>query len=71
MGPPVRRPGAGSGGGTATWAPRIESFYVKDNQLIVRAWPPGIDPSMVDVQVPGNLLTIKGERTFPYRLQDD
>jgi HSP20 family protein len=60
----------GSGSRTATWAPPIESFY-KDNQLVVRAWVPGIDPSTVDVQVSGNLLTIKGERGFPYQLKED
>jgi hypothetical protein len=43
----------------------------QDNQLIVRAWVPGIDQATVDVQVSGNLLAIRGERTFPYRLKDD
>jgi HSP20 family protein len=60
---------AGTGTRAATWAPPIESFY-KDNQLIVRAWVPGIDPAKVDVQVSGNLLTIKGERAFPYQLPE-
>jgi HSP20 family protein len=62
--------GTGSGSRTAAWAPPIESFY-KDNQLVVRAWVPGIDPATVDVQVSGNLLTIKGQRTFPYQLKED
>jgi HSP20 family molecular chaperone IbpA len=42
----------------------------KDKNLVVRVWLPGCDPSKIDVQVSGNLLTIKGERTFPYLLQD-
>lgn len=60
---------AGTGTRATPWAPPIESFY-KDDQLIVRAWVPGVDPAKVDVQVSGNLLTIKGERTFPYRLPE-
>jgi HSP20 family protein len=42
----------------------------KDKNLVVRVWLPGCDPSKIDVQVSGNLLTIKGERTFPHELQD-
>ncbi len=63
----------GSGSTTATgasWAPATEAFY-KDNALVVRAWLPGVDPAKIDVQVTGAILTIKGERVFPYKLAGD
>ncbi len=35
---------------------------MKENQLVIRADIPGVDPKNVDISVTGNLLTIKGER---------
>jgi HSP20 family protein len=62
--------GTGTDTRTTAWVPPVESFY-HNNKLIVRAWIPGVDPSTVDVQVSGAMLTIKGERTFPYALGED
>lgn len=45
----------------ADWAPRVET-YVKDDTLHVRADLPGIDPTAVDIQVEGDVLTLRGER---------
>jgi HSP20 family protein len=53
-----------------TWAPPVESFY-QDSNLIVRVWIPGVDPAKVDVKVSGNLLSVKGERTFTYEVPED
>lgn len=44
-------------GGTAP----LESF-VRNGDLIVRADLPGVDPKEVDINLMGNVLTIKGER---------
>jgi HSP20 family protein len=44
-----------------SWVPRIET-YRKDNEYVVRLDLPGVNPDEVEVQVEGNLLTIKGER---------
>lgn len=44
-----------------SWVPRVES-YRKDNEYIVRADLPGVNPNDVHVQAEGNLLTITGER---------
>jgi len=41
--------------------PAIESF-VREENLVVRADLPGIDPKEVELEVDGNRLTIKGER---------
>ena len=41
--------------------PAIESF-LREEDLVVRADLPGIDPKNVELEVDGNRLTIKGER---------
>jgi HSP20 family protein len=61
--------GGASGRGTA-WVPGTEAFY-KDDALVVRAWLPGIDANKVDLQIVGNMLTLKGERVFPYHLPEN
>src|SRR5689334_349979 len=46
---------------TGGWSPTIE-LHEKDNQLIVSADLPGIDPKDVLVEVEGGDLVIRGER---------
>ena len=41
--------------------PPVESF-VRDGMLVIRADVPGLEPKDVEVDVLGNVLTIKGER---------
>src|SRR5574337_728314 len=43
------------------WYPALDC-YMKDNQLVVHADIPGVDPKSVDVSIAGNVLTIRGER---------
>jgi len=43
------------------WYPSIDTF-MRENQLVVRADIPGVDPRNVDISVTGNVLTVKGER---------
>ncbi|OGP16099.1 MAG: hypothetical protein A2V21_311265 [Deltaproteobacteria bacterium GWC2_55_46] len=43
------------------WYPLVDSF-MKENQFVVRADLPGVDPKDVEISVTGNLLTIRGER---------
>lgn len=43
------------------WYPSIDT-YMKENQLVIHADIPGVDPKDVDISVTGNVLTIKGER---------
>ncbi len=61
---------SGTSGRGVAWTPGTEAFY-KDNALVIRAWLPGVDPNKVDVQVVGNMLTLKGERVFPYQLPEN
>lgn len=43
------------------WYPSLDC-YMKDNQFIVHADIPGVDPKNVEIAVTGNVLTIRGER---------
>lgn len=44
-----------------TWAPAI-NLEETDNELIVTADVPGIDPKDLDISLDNNILTIKGEQ---------
>src|SRR5260370_25869650 len=52
---------AGAGRQTAVWAPAVEVSQ-KDNNLVVRADLPGIDPKDVKLEVDNDMLVIQGER---------
>ncbi|MBI4948593.1 MAG: Hsp20/alpha crystallin family protein [Deltaproteobacteria bacterium] len=43
------------------WYPAIDC-YMKNNQFIVHADLPGVNPKDVDISIVGNVLTIRGER---------
>ena len=47
--------------GAAGYYPAVESF-IQDDQLVIRADLPGLDPAHVETSVRGNRLTIKAER---------
>jgi len=42
-----------------------------ENDLIVRAELPGVDPKVVDVRVENNVLTIRGERPFEQKVEQE
>jgi HSP20 family protein len=49
---------------TAGFAPAIESFIDKDDKKFhCQVMLPGVDPKDVDIQVQGNTLIIRGERS--------
>ncbi len=50
---------------TRGWYPAIDCF-VKNNQVVIHADLPGVDPKDVDISITGNMLTIKGERKAEY-----
>jgi HSP20 family protein len=50
-----------SGLSTTNWAPKID-IKEQDNQYIVYADVPGIDPSAIEVSVDNGILTIKGHK---------
>ncbi len=47
------------------WYPSIDCF-IKNNQFVVHADLPGVDPKDVDISVTGTMLTLKGERKAEY-----
>jgi len=46
-----------------TWAPPVD-IYEHDNNIVIKAELPGVDPKDVDIRLDNNILTIKGERKF-------
>jgi HSP20 family protein len=56
--------------GNDALTPAIES-YMKDENLVVRADMPGLDPKDVDVTILGNVLTVKGERKNEKEVKKD
>ncbi|MHB9132153.1 MAG: Hsp20/alpha crystallin family protein [Armatimonadota bacterium] len=46
-----------------TWAPAVD-IYETENTLVLRIDAPGANPHEVDIQISGDTLTIKGERTL-------
>jgi HSP20 family protein len=46
-----------------TWAPAVD-IYETEHQLVVKADLPDVDPKDLDIRVENNILTIRGERKF-------
>jgi HSP20 family protein len=46
-----------------TWAPAVD-IYEQDNNIVLKAELPGVDPKDVDIRIENNVLTITGERKF-------
>jgi HSP20 family protein len=46
-----------------TWAPAVD-IYEQDNNIVIKAELPGVDPKDVDIRLDNNVLTIQGERKF-------
>lgn len=50
---------------TSAWAPNVDIFE-NENELVVKAEVPGIDPKDVELNVENNVLTISGERKLEF-----
>ena len=55
--------------GTA-WAPAVD-ILEKDNEVVLRADLPGLDPKDVEIQVQNGTLTLRGERKFESDVKED
>jgi len=53
----------------ADWNPRVD-VYEKDNNIIVKADIPGIDEKNLDVQIEGNILTIRGSKEEEHEVKE-
>jgi HSP20 family protein len=52
------------------WAPAVD-IYETAHELVVKADLPDIDPKDLDIRVENNILTIRGERKFEKKVNED
>jgi HSP20 family protein len=52
------------------WAPAVDIFE-NEQELVVKADLPEIDPKDLDIRVENNILTIRGERKFEKKVNED
>jgi HSP20 family protein len=57
-------------GGLTPWAPAVD-IYETEHELIVKADLPDIKPEELDICVENNILTIRGERKFEKKVNED
>src|SRR5206468_8845231 len=60
----------GEEGSLTAWAPAVD-IYETEHELVVRADLPDIDPKDLDIRVENNILTIRGERKFEKKVNED
>ena len=64
----VRRNGEESN--LTPWAPAVD-IYETENELVVKADLPDVNPQDLDIRVENNILTIRGERKFATKVHED
>ena len=52
------------------WAPAVD-IYETENELVVKADLPDVNPQDLDIRVENNILTIRGERKFESKAHED
>lgn len=52
------------------WAPAVD-IYETANELVVKADLPDVNPQDLDIRVENNILTIRGERKFEKKVNED
>src|SRR5580765_2598169 len=52
------------------WAPPVD-IYETENELVVMADLPDVNPQELDIRVENNILTIRGERKFDKKVNED
>jgi HSP20 family protein len=52
------------------WAPEVD-IYETENELVVKADLPDVNPQELDIRVENNILTIRGERKFDDKVNED
>jgi HSP20 family protein len=55
---------------TRTWAPPVD-IYETENDIVLKAELPGVDPKDVEVKVEDNTLYMKGERKFEKEVKNE
>ena len=54
----------------SAWAPAVD-IYETEQELVVKADLPEVDPKDLDIRVENNILTIRGERKFEKNVNED
>jgi HSP20 family protein len=54
---------------TRAWAPAVD-IYETDNDIVLKAELPGVEPKDVEVRVEDNTLYLKGERKFEKEVKE-
>src|SRR6267378_3805362 len=52
------------------WAPAVD-IYETEHELVVKADLPEVDPKDLDIRVENNILTIRGERKFEKKVNQE
>ena len=55
---------------TTTWNPLVDIFE-NDNEVVIKAELPGMNPKDIDVKLENNVLTLKGERRFEKETKEE
>ena len=53
-----------------TWAPAVD-IYETENELVLKADLPDISEKDLDIRVENNMLTVRGERKFEQKVNED
>src|ERR1700730_2152661 len=61
---------AGEESNLTPWAPAVDIFET-ENELVVKADLPDIDPKDLDIRVENNILSIRGERKFEKKVNEE
>jgi HSP20 family protein len=54
----------------SAWAPATD-IYETEHELVVKADLPDVDPKDLDIRVENNILTIRGERKFEKKVNEE
>jgi len=57
-------------GSLTSWAPAVD-IYETEHELVVKADIPEIKPEELDIRVENNILTIRGERKFEKKVNEN
>ena len=57
-------------GGLTAWAPAVD-IYETEHELVVKTDLPDIRPEELDIRVENNILTIRGERKFEKKVDEN
>ena len=62
--------GTGEESNLTAWAPPVD-IYETENELVLKADLPEVNPQDLDIRVANNILTIRGERQFEKKLGEE